>query len=166
MVTILLISCFFLSFITLNAQVSPSWVRDNNVDAGEVKAINFDVCSTSKKTAGYTNTYTQTYNKTNFSVIPRVSMAQLSFDFYYTSSVKIGYQITMGVNSLTNFKFFVKTFGVTICGIHFIYIAVSPIYDAYIFMAVYNNSCTSPVIQSPVRTPSATPPLEPLAPKP
>ncbi len=84
-------------------------------------------------------------------------MAQLSFDFFFSSSTKMGYQITMGAISLVNFKFVIKTYGVSICGVHFIYIAVSPIYDAYYMMAVYNNSCTSPVIQSSVQNQSAIP---------
>jgi hypothetical protein len=41
----------------------------------------------------------------------------------------MGYNITMGTVNTVTFNFQVNTLGVTIFGLHFIYIAVSPIYD-------------------------------------
>lgn len=41
----------------------------------------------------------------------------------------MGYNITMGSVNNLNFNFQVTTLGVTIFGLHFIYLAVSTIYD-------------------------------------
>ena len=123
--------------ITINAQVSPSWARNNNIDAGESKPIKF-----TKDTypAGSTFTYTQNYNKTDFTVSPRVMMGHLVFAFPTdgsTNTTSFGYNITMRKTNTTDFQFVVQTFGITILGLHFIYIAISPIYDNIYYMENY-----------------------------
>lgn len=91
-------------------------------------------------------TYTQPYNKTNFTVVPRVFLGQLSFDFFSNSTNNnslMGYNITMGTPSLLTLNYQVTTYGVTIVGLHFIYLAVSPIYDQIFLMQNYYINCNA-----------------------
>ena len=53
----------------------------------------------------------------------------------------MGYNITMGVVTSLNFTYEVSTLGVVIGGLHYIYIAVSPIYDEIYHMENYYLSC-------------------------
>ena len=91
-------------------QSSPTWERNNNIDAGEVKPINAGVLPNDQKPANFTYTYNQKYNKTDFSVFPRVFMAQLNFGFPSDSSnnqSSMGYNITMTTVNLLTFDFIV-----------------------------------------------------------
>ena len=95
--------------------------------------------------------FAQNFNKTDFTVFPRVFMGQLNFGFpsdANRSLVSIGYNITMGAITFTNFTFNVQVFGVEIYSMHTIYLAVSPIYDNIYHMEALYKSCTHLDIQS------------------
>ena len=102
------------------------------------------------KAANTSFDYIQNYNKSDFTVIPRVFMAQLNFGFpsdANTSLVSMGYNITMGVATNRNFTFNVEVFSVLIFNMHTIYIAVSPIYDGIYHMENMYISCKMLVMQ-------------------
>jgi hypothetical protein len=131
--------------VVAQAQVSPTWTRNNYIDAGESKPINFDVAPANSKAPGTTYNYNQHFNKTDFGVAPRVRLGQLCFAFPVTSGnnqSSMGYNITMGSINPLNFTFEVSTRGVTIYGLHFIYFAVSPIYDGIYLMDNIYTQCT------------------------
>lgn len=137
-----------------SSQAPPSWTRDNSIDAGESVAIDvthYFANTPTNKTAPITFSLTQAFNKTDFTVIPRVALVHLSFDFYYVSSMSMGYRININTITTKNVTYKVDLVGVKTCGLHFMYIAVSPIYDAYYFISFYNQSCTITAIQSPQR---------------
>ena len=95
--------------------------------------------------------FAQNFAKRDFAVFPRVFMAQLNFGIPWTFSspiASIGYNITMGAITFTNFTFNVQVFGVNIFSMHTIYIAVSPIYDSIYHMEVHYLSCKFYLIQS------------------
>lgn len=72
-------------------------------------------------------------------------LAQLVFAFPTTAADNtslMGYNITMGVINNRNFTFRVQTTGITIFGLHFIYIAVSPIYDGIYHMQAQYLQCS------------------------
>jgi hypothetical protein len=79
-----------LLIIPTSTQIDPTWIRDINIDAGETKPINFDKCRTSPTPQVYNPsskfTYTQNYNKTDFNLVPKVALAQLSYDFFYVAN--------------------------------------------------------------------------------
>ena len=146
--------CLALLLAVVSAQVGPSWTRDNNIDAGESKPINFDKCLTTMPqsiNAGTFFNYTQSFNKTNFLGTPKVALAQLSFDINYVGSANMGYRINIKGATSKNVTFGVEVIGVKICGLHFMYIAVSSVYDAYYFISFYNKTCTITYIQSILR---------------
>jgi len=92
----------------VEGQVDPSWQRNDNIDAGESKPINFDVAPADAKGPSTTFNYNQHFNKTDFSVVPRVVLAQLVFAFPSSSSdntSSMGYNITMGSINTLNFNF-------------------------------------------------------------
>ena len=98
------------------------------------------------KGPAFTFDYPQEYNKTDFVPAPRVMLAQLMFAFPSSAADNtslMGYNITMGSINNRNFTFRVTTTGVTIYGLHFIYIAVSPIYDGIYHMEAQYLNCTS-----------------------
>lgn len=128
------------------SQMPPSWIRDNSIDAGEVKPIYFSFFPAVTNTPGTSFNYTQPYNKTNFNVAPRVVMAQLAYIFQTnssTASLLLGYNITMGAITNKNFTFKVDIFGANGKTLHFIYLAVSPIYDSIYNMQNYYPTCTN-----------------------
>ena len=72
-------------------------------------------------------------------------LAQLVFAFPTTAADNtslMGYNITMGVINNRNFTLRVQTTGITIFGLHFIYIAVSPIYDGIYHMQAQYLQCS------------------------
>ena len=98
----LVILLIIITLHPINNQMDPSWIRDVNIDAGESKPINFDKCRTSSTPAVVLPTlnssifnYTQSYNKTDFKSVPKVALAQLSYDFFYIANPQMGYRITL-----------------------------------------------------------------------
>ena len=130
--------------VSVVSQIDPGWTRNSQIDAGESKPINFGVAPNDGKPPGFSFNYNQHFNKTDFSVIPRVVLGQLSFDFFSNSTNNhslMGYNITMVSATRLNFTFRVDTVGVTIVGLHFIYFAVSPVFDNIYFMENYYIGC-------------------------
>lgn len=137
--------CLGLFLLTAACQSAPGWTRNSEIDAGEVKVINFNVAPAGLKLAGSSFNYNQLFNKTDFTVIPRVVIAQLSFAFLTSPADEqslMGYNISMGSTSTLGFSFGVTTLGVNIIGLHFIYLAVSPAFDHIYFMQNYFLGCT------------------------
>ena len=99
---VLLLINFVLLLQPTHQQMDPSWIRDVNIDAGESKAVNFDKCRNSSTPAVVlpnlntsTFNYTQNYNKTDFKLVPKVALAQLSYDFFKVANPQMGYRITL-----------------------------------------------------------------------
>lgn len=158
LIVLLLINLALLIFPT-QTQIDPSWIRDVNIDAGESKAVVFDKCRTSSTPQVYNAsakfTYTQNYNKTDFKAVPKVALAQLSYDFFYlANATQLGYRISIIDASITNtsFKCSVQIVGVRVCGLHFMYIAILHTYDPFYMVQVYPYTCNINDIQSMPQT--------------
>jgi len=109
MLIVLLLINLALLIIPTSTQVNPTWIRDINIDAGETKPVNFDKCRTSSTPQVYNASskfnYTQNYNKTDFKLVPKVALAQLSYDFFYLNATQLGYRISIIDTSITNTSF-------------------------------------------------------------
>ena len=109
LIMLLLINLALLIFPT-TTQIDPTWIRDVIIDAGESKPVNFDKCRTSSTPQVYNANakfnYTQNYNKTDFKAVPKVALAQLSYDFFYIATApQLGYRISIIDASITNTSF-------------------------------------------------------------
>lgn len=160
MLALILLTIVALLLRTTQSQVDPGWIRDINIDAGESAPVNFARCRTtttpqirdpnSGNVSNYTFTFTQHFNKTDFTLVPKVAMAQLSYDFFYVSNAQMGYRIFIDESKTTtkNFTYRVEIIGVKVCGLHFQYIAVQRVYDPFYYIEVYPLTCTKCIMQS------------------
>jgi hypothetical protein len=150
----------------MQAGVSPSWIRDQQIDAGifpphsgEVKAVNFEPYRRNNTnftrfvSAGQTYSNSQHFNKTNFTDTPRVIVGLKSYGMHLTTSptaLTAGFKFVITSMNRTNFTFSVTAYSVTVASVHYQYFAVLGYSDLY-YMQLYTINRRYSIIQSTPR---------------